>query len=105
MISHMELSARAALCRQLASREPDGKNVWLAEAERWSHFTRAPDIAAAIPHDHRVRNWCWHVVHGRQRLDDVTEMQFFLRFAEAAAGRDRLDALLTGLSAEASDPN
>jgi hypothetical protein len=34
----MELSARAALCRQLAVREPGNSAVWLAEAERWSHL-------------------------------------------------------------------
>jgi hypothetical protein len=34
----MELSAKAALCRQLAVREPANSAIWLAEAERWSHL-------------------------------------------------------------------
>ncbi len=35
MTSHLELSSRAALCRQLARREPNSKTYWLAEAENW----------------------------------------------------------------------
>ena len=34
MITQTELSSRAALCRQLAQREPNSKVYWLAEAER-----------------------------------------------------------------------
>ena len=41
MTSPLEFSARAALCRQLARREPDSKVLWLAEAERWSRLTWA----------------------------------------------------------------
>lgn len=37
-----EFNARAALCRQLAALEPDSKNLWLAEAERWSRLTQEP---------------------------------------------------------------
>lgn len=36
MIGFSEFNARAALCRQLAELEPASKNLWLAEAERWS---------------------------------------------------------------------
>ncbi len=42
MTGSLEFSARAALCRQLARREPKSKILWLAEAERWSSLTLAP---------------------------------------------------------------
>ena len=35
-----ELRARAALCQQLAVREPTNRDIWLAEAERWSHLAK-----------------------------------------------------------------
>ena len=40
MTSHLELSSRAALCRQLALREPSSKTYWLAEAENWLRLSR-----------------------------------------------------------------
>jgi hypothetical protein len=40
MASQLELSSRAALCRQLAQREPNSKVYWLAEAEKWSRLSR-----------------------------------------------------------------
>jgi hypothetical protein len=36
----VELRARAALCRQLAVREPTNRSIWLAEAGRWSHLAQ-----------------------------------------------------------------
>jgi len=42
MITQAELSSRAALCRQLAQREPDSKVYWLAEAENWLRLRRKP---------------------------------------------------------------
>jgi hypothetical protein len=42
MTSQLELSSRAALCRQLARREPESKIYWLAEAENWSRLSREP---------------------------------------------------------------
>ena len=42
----LEFGARAALCRQLARREPDSVILWLAEAERWSRLTVTPGVAA-----------------------------------------------------------
>jgi hypothetical protein len=81
MISHIELSARAALCRQLASREPDSRNVWLAEAERWSHFTQRP--AATAPRGERARNWCWYVTHRRKPLaDEIAATRIYSQSAE-----------------------
>ena len=49
MTGLLEFSARAALCRQLARREPDSKVLWLAEAERWSRLTLAPRVMVATP--------------------------------------------------------
>jgi len=38
MISQAEFSSRAALCRQLAKREPANGVFWIAEAENWSRL-------------------------------------------------------------------
>jgi hypothetical protein len=35
MTSQLELTSRAALCRQLAKREPANGVLWMAEAENW----------------------------------------------------------------------
>jgi len=40
MISQLELDSRAALCRQLAKREPAHEALWLAEAKSWSRFSK-----------------------------------------------------------------
>ena len=42
MINQFELNSRAALCRQLARREPNSKVYWLAEAENWLRLSRKP---------------------------------------------------------------
>jgi len=39
MASQLELSARAALCRQLAKREPTNGVLWMAEAENWARLS------------------------------------------------------------------
>ena len=51
MTSQLELSLRAALCRQLAKREPANRTLWMAEAENWSRLSneRLPG-EAGIPH-------------------------------------------------------
>jgi hypothetical protein len=49
MTGLLEFGARAALCRQLARREPDSEILWLAEAERWSRLTVTPGVAAKTP--------------------------------------------------------
>jgi hypothetical protein len=36
MASQLELRSRAALCIQLANREPANRVLWIAEAESWS---------------------------------------------------------------------
>jgi hypothetical protein len=40
MISQLEFDSRAALCRQLAKREPAHRAFWIAEAERWSRLSK-----------------------------------------------------------------
>jgi hypothetical protein len=40
MTSHLELTSRAALCKELAQREPNSRAYWLAEAESWSRLSR-----------------------------------------------------------------
>ena len=40
MISQAEFSSRAALCRQLAKREPANGVFWIAEAENWSRLSK-----------------------------------------------------------------
>lgn len=44
VVSQLELSARAALCRRLAKHEPKIRIFWMAEAENWSRLSneRAP---------------------------------------------------------------
>jgi len=37
--NQLELSARAALCRELAKREPANRDLWTAEAEKWSRLS------------------------------------------------------------------
>ena len=52
MTGPLEFSARAALCRQLARREPKSRILWLAEAERWSRLTLPPH-ATVVTSEHR----------------------------------------------------
>jgi hypothetical protein len=42
MTNQLELNSRAALCRQLARREPNSKVYWLAEAENWLRLSHEP---------------------------------------------------------------
>jgi hypothetical protein len=42
MTNQLELNSRAALCRQLARREPNSRIYWLAEAENWLRLSRDP---------------------------------------------------------------
>jgi hypothetical protein len=67
MISVLEFNARAALFRQLAELEPDSKNLWLAEAERWSRFTQEQSAAVIAREDEQAETWCWEVYPRRTR--------------------------------------
>ena len=40
MIDQSELNSRAALCRELAQREPANRTFWIAEAENWSRLSQ-----------------------------------------------------------------
>ena len=40
MTSQVELRSRAALCRQLAKREPANGVLWMAEAAIWSRLSK-----------------------------------------------------------------
>jgi hypothetical protein len=40
MIDQSELNSRAALCRQLAQREPANRTLWMAEAENWTRLSK-----------------------------------------------------------------
>jgi hypothetical protein len=40
MTDHSEFNSRAALCRQLALREPANRAFWMAEAENWSRLAK-----------------------------------------------------------------
>ena len=40
MTTRLEFSLRAALCRQLAKREPANRSLWMAEAEHWLRLSK-----------------------------------------------------------------
>lgn len=40
MISQLEFSSRAALCRKLAKQEPTNRALWMAEAESWLRLSK-----------------------------------------------------------------
>ncbi len=40
MTDQSELNSRAALCRELAQREPANRTFWMAEAENWSRLSK-----------------------------------------------------------------
>jgi hypothetical protein len=40
MTTPLEFSLRAALCRQLAKREPANQSLWMAEAENWLRLSK-----------------------------------------------------------------
>jgi hypothetical protein len=64
MTSLLEFNARAALCRRLAKLEPDSKNIWLAEAERWSRLTQSRALRSR--HGEPAETWCWEVISKRR---------------------------------------
>jgi hypothetical protein len=104
MRSLLEFNARAALCRQLARLEPDSKDLWLAEAERWSRLKHEPE--AATRQGEPAETWCWDAI-SKRRLDDIkiTEVQFKFRHAAKNAGGDAFEELLKAMLPEAGEPN
>ena len=57
MTSQLELNSRAALCRQLAEREPANRSLWLAEAQNWLRLSKDKIRleAAAFRHSHCLK--------------------------------------------------
>ena len=103
MTSVLELSARAALCRQLARREPDSRNLWLAEAERWSRLAPESRARAEAPHRQPAGAWCWSI-NARRRPPDLEKAKARFVFRNTA-GSDGLEELLSGMPAEAGRPH
>ena len=88
MTGLQEFNARAALCRQLAEVEPDSKNLWLAEAERWSR--QKPGVEAPC-----AGTWCWEVTPKRKhRAVNAAEVQFGLRGIAKPADKDTFEEFL-----------
>jgi hypothetical protein len=65
MTGLLEFGARAALCRQLARREPDSEILWLAEAERWSRLTVTGCRGQDTPVGDRRHEGCVRSAPGR----------------------------------------
>ena len=89
MTSIQELSARAALCRQLARLEPDSKSLWLAEADRWTRLTQVPNLQVVPRHDGPAESWCRKTMPMHKR----SEVPFEFRNAAKAAERDGCEEL------------
>lgn len=90
MTGLLEFNARAALCRQLAKVEPDSKNLWLAEAERWSR--QKPGVAVEAPRAEPAGTWCWQVMPKRKhRAVNAAEVQFGLQGVAKPADRDTFE--------------
>lgn len=90
MTGLLEFNARAALCRQLAKVEPDNKNLWLAEAERWSR--QKSGVALEAPRAKLAGTWCWEVTPKRKhRAVNAAEAQFGARGIAKPADRDTFE--------------
>jgi hypothetical protein len=95
MTNLLESNARAALCRQLAELEPDSKNLWLAEADRWSRLTQKPGVAIAARHSHPAGTWCWEVMPKyKHRAVNAAEVQFELRGVARPTDKDTFEEFL-----------
>jgi hypothetical protein len=100
--SFLEFNARAMLCRRLAKLEPDLENLWLAEAERWSRFTREPDAGLA-GHGDPAETCCCKVPKVKPSDVEMTEPPSMLWDAVETAPRDPLSELLRGMSLDARE--
>jgi hypothetical protein len=90
MTGFLEYNARAALCRQLAKVEPDSKNLWLAEAERWSR--QKFGVALEAPRAKPAGTWCWEVMPKRKhRAANAAEAQFGLQGVAKPADRNTFE--------------
>jgi hypothetical protein len=68
MTSHLELSSRAALCRQLAVREPNNRALWMAEAETWSRLSQEPSHTVVTRRGEPTRSCHWRDLPNRNWL-------------------------------------
>jgi hypothetical protein len=68
MTSHFELSSRAALCRQLARREPNNRALWMAEAESWSRLSQEPSQILVTRRGESTRSHHWRILPSRNWL-------------------------------------
>jgi hypothetical protein len=92
MPSFLESNARAALCRQFAELEPNSKNLWLAEADRWSHLPQESGAMVAARHGKPAGMWCWEVMPKyKHRNAKTAGVQFELRSAAKAADKDTFE--------------
>jgi hypothetical protein len=65
MASQLELSARAALCKQLAELEPTNRVLWMAEAENWSRLSNEKLRGAKLSKRDRS---VFHTAMGRAQM-------------------------------------
>jgi len=100
MTSSLEFSARAAMCRQLARREPNSKILWLAEAERWSRLRLAPGAVAATGRGEAAGTWRWIVP--RRREPSEFEMVGLQSGLPNPAGVDGFERLSSDISPSAN---
>jgi hypothetical protein len=92
MTGLLEFNARAALCRQLAVVEPDSKNLWLAEAEKWSR--QKPGVALEAP-GAEPGTWCWKVLPtGKHRAVNAVAAHLALRGIAKPADRDTFEEFM-----------
>jgi hypothetical protein len=104
MTSLPEFNARAALCRQLAELEPDSKDLWLAEAEKWSRIAREPDMAVKRNHGGTAEASNWEVPK-RPRRSKITRVRFRLSNLAEAVGKDPFEQFSSDISAGSREPN
>jgi hypothetical protein len=52
MTTRLELILRAALCRQLARRDPVNQAIWMAEAENWLRLSKEKPGGEATASQH-----------------------------------------------------
>jgi hypothetical protein len=99
MTNLLEFGAHAALCRQLAQREPDSKDLWLAEAERWLRLTQEPGLTVAALHGGLAKTWCLRTIRKRKNV----QHEFWN--AARAADREAFEEFSSGLSLEVAEPH
>ncbi len=102
MTNLLEFGARAAPCQQLAQREPDSKDLWLAEAERWLRLTQEPGLTVAALYGGSAKAWCLRTIRKRKKVQHE-----FWSAARAADGEEfeAFEEFSSGLSLEAAEPH